>query len=424
LTRTSAAASAIQFRTFSGETTVKLTLLLDLDGTLLDNNVGAFLPAYTKALSEYSKAYVQPDLFVRTLLAATQKMVLNNLPDRTLKETFDDAFYPTLGLQEAEMRETFDRFYRDVFPTLKTITRPIPAAMKLVEDALERGYKVGIATTPLFPRTAILQRLEWAGITPQEQEIALIPSYENFSFAKPNPTFYTEFLAKMGWPDEPVVMVGNNLDEDIAPARKIGLKTYFVPEDSSHHQSQFKEMASPGGSLEDVLPWIDSLSEEELRPDFSSPEALLAIMRATPAALTSLAYELPEEAWTLCPMPGEWCLAEITCHLRDVDAEVNIPRMKKILEEANPFLPGMDTDSWVSERKYIAQDCTEALTDFAQNRIQLLSVLENLRPEEWRRQARHAIFGPTELMEMVNIIAGHDRLHINQIYQTIPRKAQ
>jgi hypothetical protein len=231
-------------------------------------------------------------------------------------------------------------------------------------------------------------------------------------------------LAKMGWPDGPVAMVGNDLEADIAPARKIGLRTFYTPEDGFETPIQYKELASPGGSLEDVLPWIDSLSEEELLPDFSSPEALLAIMRTTPAALTGLARELPEEAWTLCPMPGEWCLAEITCHLRDVDAEVNIPRMQKILEEANPFLPGMDTDSWVSEREYIAQDCTEALTDFAKNRTRLLSMLENLRPEEWRRQARHAIFGPTALLEMVNIIAGHDRLHLKQIHKTIPRKMQ
>jgi FMN phosphatase YigB (HAD superfamily) len=403
---------------------VKLTLLLDLDGTLLTNELEAFLSAYMKALSGYVKDYVEPERFVSTLLSSTQKMAANNRPDRSLKETFDESFYPTLGLQEASMREIFERFYNEVFPKLKGLTQPREEAVRLVEEALTRGYKVGIATNPLFPRTAILQRIEWAGVDLEGYDIALVPSYETFSFAKPNPTYYAEFLAKMGWPDGAVVMVGNDLEADIAPARKMGLKTFFTPEEGSPVPSQFIEMTSPGGNLEDLLAWIDSKSEEDLLPDFSSPEALLAIMRATPAALTSLAQELPEEAWAFCPMPGEWCLAEITCHLRDVDAEVNIPRMQKILEEANPFLPGMDTDSWVSERKYIAQDCTEALEDFASNRIRLLSMLENLQPEEWRRQARHAIFGPTELLEMVNIIAGHDRLHLKQIFKTIPGKAE
>lgn len=403
---------------------MKLTLLLDLDGTLLVNEMEGFLSAYMKALSAHMEPHAEQNRLVSTLLAATQKMISNQRPDRKLKEAFDESFYPVLGLKEETVRETIDTFYREIFPSLREITQPRPEAVKLVKEALERGYNIGIATNPLFPRTAILQRINWAGINPEKDDIALIPSYETFSFSKPNPTFYSEFLAKMGWPEGPVVMVGNDIEADIISARKSGLRTFYTPENGSPPPAAYLEFTQPGGSLEDVIPWIDSVPQEELIPDFSSPEALMAIMRATPAALHALASELPEEAWTVCPMPGEWCLAEITCHLRDVDAEVNIPRIQRILEEGNPFLPGMDTDSWVSEREYIAQDCVEALTDFSQTRIRLLSMLETLSSEEWSLKARHAIFGPTKLLEMVSIIAGHDRLHIRQVHNTIPRKRQ
>jgi FMN phosphatase YigB (HAD superfamily) len=401
---------------------VKLTLLLDLDGTLLVNELEGFLSAYMKALSGYMKSLVEPTSLVNSLLAATQNMMANNLPDRTLKEVFDESFYPALNLKEEEVRQTIETFYREIFPSLRKHTELIPEAVELVDEALKRGYQVGIATNPLFPRTAILQRISWAGINLDADEIALVPSYETFSFSKPNPAFFTEFLAKMGWPDGAVVMVGNDLDADIIPARKIGLPTFYTPEVNSITSDQ--DHSQPGGNIEDVIPWIDSHTEEELLPDFSSPEALLAILRATPAAINALAHELPDETWTYCPKPGEWCLAEITCHLRDVDAEVNIPRIEKILEEADPFLPGMDTDTWVLEREYISQDCIEALDAFIQNRIRLLTLLEQIKPEEWHRKARHSIFGPTQLLEMVRIIAGHDRLHIRQFHNTIPRKRQ
>ena len=72
-----------------------------------------------------------------------------------------------------------------------------------------------IATNPLFPRTAIYQRLEWAGLPPDKYPFSLIPSYETFHFAKPNPTYFAEFLTISGWPDGPMIMVGNDLEHDI-----------------------------------------------------------------------------------------------------------------------------------------------------------------------------------------------------------------
>jgi FMN phosphatase YigB (HAD superfamily) len=404
---------------FSAEKVMKLNLLLDLDGTLLINEFNSFLPSYLEALGKHMRAYVEPERMVPALLNATNKMVEEASLDQTLRETFDAAFYPSLGLDRTEIQPVIDAFYKEVFPSLRKLTSLQPEAKELVQEAQRRGYRVGIATNPLFPRTALEQRVRWAGIDPAEDGIALIPSYETFHFAKPNPAFITEFLAQLGWPDGPVLFVGNDPQLDLAPARQIGIRTFYVHEDGGPVPGS-DPLLTPGGSLEDILPWIDSQSEEDLLPDLTSPEALLAVLKATPAALHTLAQMLPDEAWTYCPTPGEWCLAEIICHLRDVDAEVNMPRFLKMLHEVNPFLPGFDTDSWVSERQYIAQDCVEALTAFLANRKKLVQLIESMAPEDWMRKARHAIFGPTELREIVKIIAGHDRLHVNQVIKTIP----
>jgi FMN phosphatase YigB (HAD superfamily) len=398
---------------------VTLTLLIDLDGTLLVNEMGAFLSSYFRSLGKHVEKLVDPDRMLKTLMMATQRMMANQRPDKTLKETFDEIFFPTLGMKESELRGTFEAFYRDIFPHLREFTRPNPDTAMFIEEAFRRGIRVGIATNPLFPKTAITQRISWAGIDPEADQLELISSYENFHFAKPHLSYYAEFMAQLGWPEGRVVMIGNDPEMDIIPAHNLGLPTFYIPEYDDQNQSASFEH-SPIGSLAGLLEWIDSQPAEQLTPNFSSPEALLAILRSTPAALHTLTRQLPQEAWTYCPIPGEWCMAEVICHLRDVDAEVNLPRMDKMLKEDNPFIPGMDTDAWVSERHYIAQDCTDALTSFTKNRMELLELLENIMATEWERPARHAILGPTQLLEMVSIIASHDRLHVQQIFKSIP----
>jgi hypothetical protein len=119
------------------------------------------------------------------------------------------------------------------------------------------------------------------------------------------------------------------------------------------------------------------------------------------------------------PIPGEWSLTEILCHLRDVEREVYIPRVRQIAKNADPFIPGQDTDRWAEERQYANQDGAAAFDDFVQSRIELLQLLEALGQEGWKRAARHAIFGRTTQLELAGFIAAHDRAHLHQIRQTL-----
>ena len=144
----------------------------------------------------------------------------------------------------------------------------------------------------------------------------------------------------------------------------------------------------------------------------------MALLRSTPAAIASLTSPLPVDVWKRKPAPAEWCLTEIICHLRDVEREVNLPRIRKLLAEENPFLVGENTDPWAGERHYAGQDGQKALADFITARKETLGLLKGLGTE-WSRMARHTIFGSTTLQELVGIVAGHDRAHIHQIWKTI-----
>jgi hypothetical protein len=300
---------------------------------------------------------------------------------------------------------------------LKALTYQKPDAIQMVKQVIDRGDKVAIATNPLFPRTAIVQRLEWAGLSVEQIPYSLVPSYETFHFAKPNPAYFAEFLGQLGWPKIPVVMVGNDVERDIGAAAQIGLPAFWLTQNGDSSWTG-EGSIPPHGGFDDLHRWLDSSHLEPLLTSFSTSQALLPVLRATPAALTSLLSKRGDQ-WSHRPAPNEWSPAEVLCHLRDVDAEVNLPRLQRVIADRNPFLPGQDTDPWAAIREYEKQDGRKALEEFTSLRIEILNILSNLDPDVWDRPARHAIFGPIKLRELVNIIAGHDILHIQQVFKAL-----
>lgn len=389
------------------------SLLMDLDDTLLENNIDSFLPHYLQAFGQAVAPYMDPKEFTRKLLAGTQAMVKNRNPDCTLQDAFEAVFFPGLGMDEHLFRQVAEQFYADVFPDLQRLTRPATDGPALMNEVLRRGYPVVIATNPLFPLTAIQQRINWAGLPAEQFQFDLVTSYETFHFAKPDPAFFAEAMAGLGWPDGPIVIVGDDIDREIVPGRQLGLPVFWIERNGVDVPA---EAAGPSGrgALKDFLPWLDRTQPEALLPDFSSPAALVAILRSTPAAMDTFFRPLSDAQIAIRPAAQEWSLGEIACHLRDVEAEVNLRRVQKALAEDNPFIPGEDTDRWSEERQYHMQDGRHARGAFTAARMELLSLLDGLSPDDWQRSVRHAIFGPTRLFEMVSFMAAHDRLHVRQ----------
>ena len=78
---------------------MSLTLLLDLDDTLLDSSMDTFLPAYFEALSAYVSDQVDPGNFIEALMVGTRAMMANTDPALTLKQVFNAAFFPRLEVE-------------------------------------------------------------------------------------------------------------------------------------------------------------------------------------------------------------------------------------------------------------------------------------------------------------------------------------
>ena len=392
---------------------MSLTLLLDLDGTLLDTNLEAFVPAYFQALSQHMAGHAPPNAMLPALINGLDLMNKNDNPTRTLQEVFEDYFYPNLGISKGELSDVVERFYDDVFPTLSGHTRLRPEAAAFTEWALSRGFRVAIATDPLMPRKATHQRVRWAGLDPDRLE--LISSFDHFHFSKTHPTYYAEVLGRLGWPEGPVLMVGNDIARDLAPAQRLGLATYQIDGESASSP----EFVEGRGTLADLRPWLESIDLSTLVPSFKSRDAILGIMASTPAVLRSLSSALTPEQWRHEPGREDWALNEIVCHLRDTEREVHGLQIDMLLERRDAFIPRPDTSVWASEREYLSENGPAALTEFTSARLENLNKSRNLGDEVWSRKARHAIFGPTNVTEIISFVTDHDRMHIQQAWKTL-----
>jgi FMN phosphatase YigB (HAD superfamily) len=391
---------------------VSLTLLFDLDDTLLSNGMDTFLPVYFQRLSNQIADLIDKNQFINTIFANIQQANDNRRPDLFLEEVFEHSFFTQLGIQEGVLSPRFETFYRDIFPELKAFTSPRPEAVALIDECFQRGYRVAIATNPLFPLTAVEQRLDWAGLPTRKYPFAKVTSLETFHYAKPNPAFFAETMAQLGWPEGPVVVIGDDPVNDIAPSKALGFSTFHVLEKPGN----ISDEKHGSGPLKEFLPWLDRTDPNILHPRTDTPQGLQSRLAAIPSALHTVLSELNRTGFSWKPNTAEWSITEVLCHLRDVEKEVNQPRIEEILTQDNPFLIAENTDAWAESRDYQHQDGPQALKDFLKTRYKTLQKLDGISPADWHRKARHTIFGRTDLFELIKFMTEHDQLHLRQIF--------
>lgn len=130
----------------------------------------------------------------------------------TNEKVFWKEFFSSLGGYKEEVFQSFITFYSTEFPSLIATTFPSPLAKKIVKEVKDKGYRLVLATTPVFPRAGTLERMKWADLDSDDFEI--ITTYENYSYTKPKLGYYYQIFSEMGVQSSEVLMIGNNIEED------------------------------------------------------------------------------------------------------------------------------------------------------------------------------------------------------------------
>ncbi|NTW28537.1 MAG: HAD family hydrolase [Coriobacteriia bacterium] len=205
-------------------------ILFDLDSTLLDIQLEPFLRNYfaalTPALAEILHDEAESRKGLDALMVSTQAMMQAH-PGRTNRQIFNESFAKITGadLSLDHHAEILGRFYAEAFPRLQGTIGPHAGARNVVETALALGLKVAVATNPIFPRAAVLERLRWAGL--EHVAFHAITSYESLHSTKPQADYFIETADMLGVDPAHCIMVGDDPLLDM-PAADVGMKTYYV----------------------------------------------------------------------------------------------------------------------------------------------------------------------------------------------------
>jgi len=233
------------------------TLLFDLDGTLLQVDTDLFVSKYLQALASKIEGMVDPKLFIDHLLKATDIMIHNGDSRKTNQEVFWEAFLPNIPYESKKLHRVLDEFYEVDFPKLSSVLEKTDDPTDILHSALGKGYEVVIATNPIFPRVAVLDRLRW--IDAENLPFRLITTYENMHFSKPYKEYYLEILDKIGRHPRECMMIGNDVDEDMV-AGELGIETYLVT-DFLLNRNGLDIENYRRGTLQDLKKYISKFKE-------------------------------------------------------------------------------------------------------------------------------------------------------------------
>lgn len=200
-------------------------VLFDLDGTLVDVDMQRFIPAYLRRLSARLGSHVEPQRTMRTLQGAVMTMLGGTDGERSLEELLRTILAEQLQLDWDVYQDALTDYCRHELEELRPLVHPHPLAREMVEACLARGWRVALATNPIFPRAVVDARLAWGGL--DDLPFQPVTTYENSRHCKPHLGFFTDLLDTLDLPPHACLMVGNDTLQDLA-AGQIGLPTCLL----------------------------------------------------------------------------------------------------------------------------------------------------------------------------------------------------
>ena len=231
------------------------TILFDLDGTLLPMDQDRFVQDYLGRMARKLAPHgYDPDALVKGIWKGTGAMVKND-GSTTNEEVFWSVFNAVMDRDCRKDEPLFLEYYRNEFQQVRHACGFDTRAAQVIAELKAMGYRVALATNPLFPAVATHSRARWAGLDPDDFEI--ITTYENSRHCKPNPDYYRDILATLNLKPENCVMVGNDVQEDMV-AQTLGMKVFLLT-DSLINRTGEDINQYPHGSFGELMDFIRGL---------------------------------------------------------------------------------------------------------------------------------------------------------------------
>jgi HAD superfamily hydrolase (TIGR01549 family) len=204
---------------------MRKAVFFDLDGTLLPLDMDDFMAVYMKAIEEngfFEKISEKTggDIFWRALVA-----MLNNDGRALNRDVFFEVIAEESDANPDDLIAHMEAFYRGEFLRVQKVTRADEYVKRTVKVLKDKGYRLILATNPLYPPVATDARVRWAGLEPDDFEY--ITYYDNSHYCKPKPEYFNEILERTGLAAEECYIVGNDVSDDLS-AVALGFEAFLV----------------------------------------------------------------------------------------------------------------------------------------------------------------------------------------------------
>jgi hypothetical protein len=141
-------------------------------------------------------------------------------------------------------------------------------------------------------------------------------------------------------------------------------------------------------------------------------------LSSMPDQLEQVFGKVPVTAWNWKPdswegVPGEeFSALEHLCHVRDIEVDGYLVRIRRTLVEDRPVLVSLDGRALAIERKYEAEDPKEVLASFKKARAETVALLGTIGEPELARRAEFAEYGDVSLAGLLALLRSHDLQHL------------
>ena len=140
---------------------------------------------------------------------------------------------------------------------------------------------------------------------------------------------------------------------------------------------------------------------------------MLTRLEQAPRVLESASREIQDPFKPL--EPGGWNLHQVLVHLRDVNKQVYLPRLQRIMNESDPMFTNFDGEAWMREHYNPQESLPGLLVEFSSQCSQSAAWLGKLTGESWNRPGSHPSFGTHALQWWVERTLAHINEHLIQI---------
>jgi hypothetical protein len=149
----------------------------------------------------------------------------------------------------------------------------------------------------------------------------------------------------------------------------------------------------------------------------------LKILASTQKKISSLLRGVPKTKLKKRPVQDKWSVADILGHIADTEIVCSF-RIRLILGSNGTPIQGFDQDVWAQYSNYKKQDPAISLEAYRVNRMRNIRLLKSLPREMWDYYGIHSERGKETVTRVVEMLAGHDINHLNQIRLILKGKAK